>query len=95
MAASANDSQGLKIAVAAFVSLTVILAVTRMIPFELDTPHSSPANNPIASLVFSARGPDAHTVFVNGCEVVRNHKLVRLNDVKGLFARARTRLKRS
>ena len=28
MAASANDSQGLKIAVAAFVSLTVILAVT-------------------------------------------------------------------
>ena len=59
--------------------------------FDLDTPHSSPANNPIASLVFSARGPDAHTVFVNGCEVVRNHKLVRFNDVKGLFARARAR----
>jgi 5-methylthioadenosine/S-adenosylhomocysteine deaminase len=59
--------------------------------FDLDTPHSSPANNPIASLVFSARGPDAHTVFVNGCEVVRNHKLVRFSDVKGLFARARAR----
>src|SRR5207302_10021132 len=52
--------------------------------FDLDTPHSSPANNPIASLVFSARGPDAHTVLVNGREVARNHKLVRLNDGKGL-----------
>jgi 5-methylthioadenosine/S-adenosylhomocysteine deaminase len=43
--------------------------------FNLDTPHSSPATNPIVSLVFSARGPDAHTVFVNGREVVSDHKL--------------------
>src|SRR5262245_28007816 len=57
--------------------------------FDLDTPHSSPATNPIASLVFSARGPDAHTVFVNGREVVRNHKLATFSDVQGLFARAR------
>jgi 5-methylthioadenosine/S-adenosylhomocysteine deaminase len=59
--------------------------------FDLETPHSSPATNPIASLVFSARGPDAHTVFVNGHEVVRNHKLARFNDVRRLFADARRR----
>src|SRR4051794_1637627 len=59
--------------------------------FDLETPHSSPATNPIASLVFSARGPDAHTVFVDGCEVVRNHKLTRCDDVQGLFVRARAR----
>jgi 5-methylthioadenosine/S-adenosylhomocysteine deaminase len=59
--------------------------------FDLETPHSSPATNPIASLVFSARGPDAHTVFVNGREVVRDHKLTGLNDVRRLFADARTR----
>jgi 5-methylthioadenosine/S-adenosylhomocysteine deaminase len=59
--------------------------------FNLDTPHSSPATNPIASLVFSARGPDAHTVFVNGREVVRDHKLTTFGDVNSLFARARVR----
>jgi len=59
--------------------------------FDLDTPHSSPATNPIASLVFSAHGPDAHTVFVNGREVVRNHKLANFNDVQRLFAAARAR----
>ena|SRR5215813_12815522 len=59
--------------------------------FDLDTPHSSPATNPIASLVFSARGPDAHTVFVNGREVVRNHKLMTFADGQSLLARARAR----
>ena len=59
--------------------------------FNLDTPHSSPATNPIASLVFSARGPDAHTVFVNGREVVRNHKLTTFADVQSLSAHARAR----
>jgi 5-methylthioadenosine/S-adenosylhomocysteine deaminase len=52
--------------------------------FNLDTPHSSPATNP-------ARGPDAHTVFVNGREVVRDHKLTTFGDVNSLFARARVR----
>jgi 5-methylthioadenosine/S-adenosylhomocysteine deaminase len=59
--------------------------------FNLDTPHSSPATNPITSLVFSARGPDAHTVFVNGREVVRNHKLTTFADVQSLSAHARAR----
>jgi len=59
--------------------------------FNLDTPHSTPATNPIASLVYSARGPDAHTVFVDGREVVSSHQLTSLTDAKSLFARARAR----
>src|SRR6516164_2686680 len=59
--------------------------------FDLDTPHSTPATNPVASLVYSARGPDAHTVFVEGREVVTNHKLTTFSDTKHLFARARAR----
>ncbi|HEY1365352.1 MAG TPA: amidohydrolase family protein [Xanthobacteraceae bacterium] len=59
--------------------------------FDLDTPHSTPATNPIASLVCSARGPDAHTVFVDGRDVVRAHRLTGLPDLKPLFARARAR----
>jgi 5-methylthioadenosine/S-adenosylhomocysteine deaminase len=59
--------------------------------FDLNTPHSSPATNPVASLVYSARGPDAHTVFVDGREVVSNHHLTTFSDSKPLFARARAR----
>jgi 5-methylthioadenosine/S-adenosylhomocysteine deaminase len=59
--------------------------------FNLDTPHSSPATNPIASLVFSARGPDAHTAFVNGREVIRDHRLTTFADVQSVFAGARAR----
>ena len=59
--------------------------------FDLDTPHASPATNPIASLVHSARGTDAHTVFVNGREVVSDRKLTTFTDTKRLFATARAR----
>ncbi|TMJ33844.1 MAG: hypothetical protein E6G96_03675 [Alphaproteobacteria bacterium] len=59
--------------------------------FDLDTPHSSPATNPIASLVYSARGPDAHTVIVDGREVVSDHRLTTFSDTKSLFAQARAR----
>jgi 5-methylthioadenosine/S-adenosylhomocysteine deaminase len=59
--------------------------------FDLDTPHSTPAINPIASLVYSARGPDAHTVFVDGRKVLSNHRLTTFSDAKALFARARAR----
>jgi 5-methylthioadenosine/S-adenosylhomocysteine deaminase len=59
--------------------------------FDLDTPHASPATNPIASLIHSARGTDAHTVFVNGREVVSGRKLTTFTDTKRLFASARAR----
>jgi 5-methylthioadenosine/S-adenosylhomocysteine deaminase len=64
-----------------------------VVAFDLDTPHASPATNPIASLVFSARGTDAHTVVVNGCEVVRDRKVTTFQDVKKLQERARNRAK--
>jgi 5-methylthioadenosine/S-adenosylhomocysteine deaminase len=59
--------------------------------FDLDTPHASPATNPIMSLIYSARGSDAHTVLVNGREVVRNHGLTSFRETKKLFAKARAR----
>lgn len=60
--------------------------------FDLATPHSTPANNPLTGLIYSARGTDAHTVLVNGEIVVRGHKLVRQDDIPDdLFSRARGR----
>jgi 5-methylthioadenosine/S-adenosylhomocysteine deaminase len=59
--------------------------------FDLMTPYGTPATNPIASLVYSARGPDAHTVFVNGREVVSDHRLTTFGDTARVLAAARTR----
>lgn len=59
--------------------------------FNLDTAHATPATNPIMSLIYSARGTDAHTVFVNGREVVGNYELTSFRETKKLFARARAR----
>jgi len=59
--------------------------------FDLDTPHASPATNPIASLVYSVRGTDAHTVFVNGREVISARELTSYPNTKSLLDRARRR----
>jgi 5-methylthioadenosine/S-adenosylhomocysteine deaminase len=59
--------------------------------FDLTTPQAAPANNPISSLVYSARGTDAHTVFVDGKAVVRERQLVSSCNVPELLTRARTR----
>ena len=59
--------------------------------FDLMTPHGTPSTNPIASLVYSARGPDAHTVFVNGSEVVSDHRLMTFSDTARVLTAARTR----
>ena len=59
--------------------------------FSLAGPHCRPANNPISALVCSARGSDAHTVFVNGRVVVREFQLVNCVDVGGLFDRGQRR----
>lgn len=59
--------------------------------FDLTTPQASPANNPLASLVYSARGTDAHTVFVNGDAVVRERRLTRREAVADIFATASRR----
>jgi 5-methylthioadenosine/S-adenosylhomocysteine deaminase len=59
--------------------------------FDLCTPHSMPANNPLTSLVYSARGTDAHTVIVNGEMVVRARKLTRRKDFRDVFTSATSR----
>jgi 5-methylthioadenosine/S-adenosylhomocysteine deaminase len=59
--------------------------------FDLTTPHATPATNPIASLVYSARGTDAHTVFVNGREVVRDSKLTSFGDTARVLSEGRLR----
>lgn len=59
--------------------------------FDLNTPHACPATNPIASLVYSARGTDAHTVFVDGREVVSDHTLATFGETNSLFQTARAR----
>lgn len=59
--------------------------------FDLATPQAMPANNPLTSLVYSARGTDAHTVIVNGEIVVRARKLARPAAVADIFATASRR----
>jgi 5-methylthioadenosine/S-adenosylhomocysteine deaminase len=59
--------------------------------FDLSTPQAMPANNPISALVYSARGRDAHTVFVNGREVVSEFKLTAAVDVPAICERAQAR----
>jgi 5-methylthioadenosine/S-adenosylhomocysteine deaminase len=59
--------------------------------FDLTTPHATPATNPIASLVYSARGTDAHTVFVNGREVVRDGELTSFGDTARVLSEGRVR----
>jgi len=54
--------------------------------FDLRTAHAMPANNPISSLVYSARGTDAHTVLVDGEIVVRDRKLTRRSSLDDIFA---------
>jgi 5-methylthioadenosine/S-adenosylhomocysteine deaminase len=59
--------------------------------FDLSNPRCSPANNPISALVCSAKGTDAHTVFVNGKLVVSEFRLTRRIDVDELLDRRHRR----
>lgn len=59
--------------------------------FDLKNPRCAPANNPITSLICSAKGTDAHTVLVNGQVVVRDHRLARAVDVDCILDRASSR----
>jgi 5-methylthioadenosine/S-adenosylhomocysteine deaminase len=59
--------------------------------FDLATPHSTPASNPLTSLVYSARGTDVHTVIVNGQVVVRAGELTRHANVREVLAKSNSR----
>jgi 5-methylthioadenosine/S-adenosylhomocysteine deaminase len=56
--------------------------------------HLTPMNNPLAALVYSARGADVHTVLVNGRVVVRAREVTTL-DEPTIRARAQARAERA
>jgi 5-methylthioadenosine/S-adenosylhomocysteine deaminase len=58
--------------------------------FALGTPQSAPANNPISSLVYSARGTDARFVFVNGRQIVGDGELA-FGEISHFVHRAKIR----
>lgn len=47
---------------------------------DLRAPHLTPAHDPLAALVYSARASDVHTVLVDGQVVVRNRVLTTLDE---------------
>ena len=57
-------------------------------------PHLTPMNDPLAALVYSARGADVHTVLVNGRVVVRDGAVTTL-DEQAIRARAQERAERA
>ncbi|MBW3606620.1 MAG: amidohydrolase [Actinobacteria bacterium] len=57
---------------------------------DLDAPHLTPAHDPLATLVYSARGSDVHTVLIDG-EVILEDRVVQRLDEAEVLARARTR----
>lgn len=59
---------------------------------DLDAPHLTPVHDPLAALVYSARGSDVDTVLVNG-EVVVQDRVVQLLDEQEVMQRARTHAK--
>jgi len=61
-----------------------------LVLLDLRAPHLTPIHDPLAALVYSARGPDVHTVVVNGEIVVRDREVTTLDEEK-IRARARER----
>ena len=59
--------------------------------FDLRTPHATPAHNPLSSLVYSARGTDLHTLFVDGRPVVRDGELTTFADTGRVLQAATAR----
>jgi 5-methylthioadenosine/S-adenosylhomocysteine deaminase len=57
-------------------------------------PHLTPMNDPLAALVYSARGADVHTVLVDGRVVVRSGEVTTL-DEEAIRARAQERAERA
>lgn len=57
-------------------------------------PHLTPMNDPLAALVYSARGADVHTVLVNGRVVVRDGQVTTLDEQR-IRARAQERAERA
>ena len=51
---------------------------------DLRKPHIMPIHNPVSALVYSAMGTDVHTVIANGKTVVKQGKILTLNEQETL-----------
>ena len=58
-----------------------------VVVIDLDRPHLTPVYDPVSHLIYSARGSDVRDVIVNGKLVVRQGKMVTV-DERDLKARA-------
>ena len=47
---------------------------------DVRVPHLTPLNDPLAALVYAARGAYVHTVLVSGRIVVRDHEITVLDE---------------
>lgn len=65
-----------------------------LVLIETRTPHLTPMHDPLAALVYSARGSDVRTVLVDGEVVVRDGTVTTL-DEQQVLARARERAGRA
>jgi 5-methylthioadenosine/S-adenosylhomocysteine deaminase len=57
-------------------------------------PHLTPIHDPIAALVYSARGSDVHTVIIDGRIVMQNRTLTTVDESE-ILAKARERAARA
>jgi 5-methylthioadenosine/S-adenosylhomocysteine deaminase len=62
-----------------------------LVVFDLDKPHTTVGNRPLAALVFSAHGTDVDTVLVRGRVLVREGRLVGFDRAAEVLAEARAR----
>lgn len=65
-----------------------------LIFIDTKAPHLTPIHDPIAILVYSAKGADVHTVMVDGRIVMRNREILTV-DEKQVLAKANERAKKA
>jgi 5-methylthioadenosine/S-adenosylhomocysteine deaminase len=68
--------------------------VADLVLIDTRVPHLTPMHDPLAALVYSARGADVRTVIVDGGVVVRDRQVITL-DEEAVLARARERASRA
>lgn len=59
--------------------------------FDIRGPHNQVAHNPVAGLICTGRGADAHTVFINGRPVLQDGRLTQGPEVSSVIEEATER----
>ncbi len=55
-------------------------AAADLVVLDLDAAHIQPVGNPLASVVYNARGSDVDTVIVDGRELMRDKRVLMLDE---------------